>query len=245
MAGRTHGLREADDDPRPRNRILAALPPEDFHRIAAHLKTVSISPRQILQKQGEPLPFVYFPNTGVCSITHVLSDGKSVETTTVGNEGIIGIEAFLTHDPIAPGETLIQVSDTTAERLTVEAFRRELAYHGTLFVLAGRYVQLAIAQMMQLAACNVVHQVQERCCRWLLMTQDRVNRADFALSHEILATMLGVRRQTVTLVAQALQHEGLIACSRGRITIVDRPGLESAACECYSAIRHHFERLSP
>jgi CRP-like cAMP-binding protein len=186
---------------------------------------------------------VYFPNGGVISITTVLQDGTSVEAATVGDAGMVGIEAFLRDDPIAPGETLMQVPDTNGERLSVEDFRRELGEHGALEALMGRYTQALIAQMMQTTACNALHDVQQRCARWLLMTHDRMHALDFTLSHEFLAVMLGVKRQTVSVLAGALQEAGLISYLHGRVTVGNRIGLEAAACECYSPIRAHFHGL--
>jgi CRP-like cAMP-binding protein len=186
---------------------------------------------------------VYFPNGGVISVTTVLSDGTMVETATIGNEGMIGLEAFFNDDPIAQGNTMMQVPDTNAERLSVAAFRQELARGDVLATLMGRYIQTAIKQMMQSAACNARHTVTERCPRWLLMTHDRVDGNSFHLSQEFLGMMLGVRRQTVSLVANTLQRAGLITYRHGRVTVLDRPGLEAASCECYSALRLPFDAL--
>jgi CRP-like cAMP-binding protein len=188
---------------------------------------------------------VYFPNGGVISITTVLQDGTSVEAATVGDEGMVGIEAFLREDPIAPGETLMQVPDTDGERISVEDFRRELGAHGALDSLIGRYTQVVIAQMMQTTACNALHDVSQRCARWLLMTHDRMHEQHFRLSHEFLAVMLGVKRQTVSVIAGALQQAGYISYVHGRVIVLDRPGLEAAACECYPLIRAHFQGLRP
>jgi CRP-like cAMP-binding protein len=230
-------------DGRPRNRLLAALPDEDFRRVFPFLKTIPISTRLVLQKQGEPFRHVYFPNGGVCSITTVLADGTTVEAATVGDEGMLGVEAFLTDDAIAPGETVVQVPDTSAEMMSVEDLRREIARHGALHDILGRYTQVVIAQMMQSTACNALHQVQQRCARWLLMTHDRMHEQNFTLSHEFLAVMLGVQRPTVSVVAATLQEAGLIRYTHGRVTVQNRRGLESAACECYPIIRAHFDRL--
>ncbi len=230
---------------RPKNRLLAALPAEDFRRLLPHLKTVPIRPRQVLHKNGEPLRAVYFLNGGVASITTTLSDGTMVEAATVGIEGMLGIEAYLSENAVAPGDTLIQVPDTNAEALSVEDFRREMAERGALHGLLGHYTQALIAQMMQSAACNALHQVQQRCARWLLMTHDRMHEQDFHLSHEFLAVMLGVQRPTVSVVAGTLQEAGLIRYTHGHVTVRNRKGLERAACECYAVIRAHFDRLRP
>jgi CRP-like cAMP-binding protein len=186
---------------------------------------------------------VYFPNGGVCSITTLLPDGTSVEAATVGDEGMLGLEAFFTDDPVAPGETLVQVPDTDALSLDVAVFRRELADRGALHHVMGRYAQVVIAQMMQTTACNALHPVPQRCARWLLMTHDRMHQQDFHLSHEFLAVMLGVHRPTVTVIARNLQDAGLITYRHGRVKVLDRQGLEAAACTCYPIIRAHFDRL--
>jgi CRP-like cAMP-binding protein len=186
---------------------------------------------------------VYFPNGGVISITTALSDRTTVEAATVGDEGMLGIEAFLGADATAPGDTFMQVPDTNAEMLSVESFRRELGHRDALFDLMGRYTQVVIAQMMQTTACNARHHVQQRCARWLLMTHDRMHEQDFTLSHEFLAIMLGVERPTVSVVAGTLQEAGLIAYTHGRVMVRDREGLEAASCECYRIIRAHFGRL--
>jgi CRP-like cAMP-binding protein len=235
--------RQPPIDGRPKNRLLAALPDEDFRRILPDLTTVPIRTKLVLQKQGEPFRHVYFPNGGVCSITTVLADGTTVEAATVGDEGMLGVEAFLTDNAMAPGETVVQVPDTDAMMMSVGDFRREIAKHGALHDLLGRYTQVVIAQMMQTTACNALHQVQQRCARWLLMTHDRMHEHDFNLSHEFLAVMLGVQRPTVSVVAATLQDAGLIGYTHGRVTVRDRRGLETAACECYPIIRAHFDRL--
>jgi CRP-like cAMP-binding protein len=230
-------------DGRPKNRLLAALPADDFDRMRPLLTTVPIRVKQVLQKSGEPFHAVYFLNGGVASITTALSDGAMVEAATVGDEGMLGVEAFLSIDAISPGETLIQVPDTSAERMGVDDFRREVAKQGAFRDLVGRYTQVVIAQMMQSTACNALHQVPERCARWLLMTHDRMHEQDFRLSHEFLAVMLGVQRPTVSLVAATLQQAGLIRYTHGHVTVVNRKGLESASCECYPIIRARFDRL--
>jgi CRP-like cAMP-binding protein len=228
---------------RPKNRLLAALPADDFRRIQPLLKTVPIRLKQVLHKNGERLRVVYFPNGGVASITTVLLDGTTVEAATIGDEGMLGIEVFLSADAVAPGETLMQVPDTDAEMMSAEAFRQALADSGAFRDLIGRYTQVLIAQMMQSTACNALHQVQQRCARWLLMTHDRMHEQDFHLSHEFLAVMLGVQRPTVSVIAATLQEAGLIGYRHGHVTVRDRKGLEAAACECYAIVRAHFDRL--
>jgi CRP-like cAMP-binding protein len=243
MATQSSALRPQQGTPRPGNRLLAALPEQDFNRIAADLKEIAVEPRQVLQEAGEPIRYVYFPNGGLFSVTTVLPDGTMVEAAMVGDEGMFCVEAFFHDGAIAPGQALMQVPDTSAIRLDVGIFRREVIRHGPLYDLVGRYAQVAVGQMMQSAACNALHPVQQRCARWLLMTHDRVRRNEFQLSHEFLAVMLGTRRPTVTVVARALQQAGLITYRYGRVTVRDRKGLEAAACPCYAVLRAQFDSL--
>jgi CRP-like cAMP-binding protein len=219
------------------------LPADAFERLAPDLKTIKVSEKQIFHKHGAPVTYVYFPNGGVVSATAVLADGTMIETATVGREGMVGLEAFFGDQPIAPGQTMVQVPDTSAEMLSVAAFRRELAYQGAMAALIGRYAQAAVALLMQSTACNARHHVHERCCRWLLMTHDRVGGDNFKLSQEFLAMMLGVTRQSVAVVAGTLQKAGFITYKHGQITIVDRASLEAGSCECYDTIRRRFEDL--
>ena len=228
---------------RPSNHLLAALPDKVFQRLHPHLKTISVRPKQMLYKQGEPIQRVYFPIGGVFSVTTALSTGTMVETATIGNEGMLGVEVFLTDDSIAAGNTFMQVPDGGVQVISAAAFRRAVATPGALRNLIGRYTQAVIAQMMQSTACNAVHQVPQRCARWLLMTHDRMHEQDFTLSHEFLAMMLGVQRPTVSAVAATLQKAGLIRYTHGRVTVRDRQGLEAASCECYPIIRAHFDQL--
>jgi CRP-like cAMP-binding protein len=230
---------------RTKNALLRALPDEVFRRLSVDLETISTTAKQRFHKRGEQFGYVYFPNEGVISVTATLGDGTMVETGTVGPEGVVGIEAFFTDAPVAAGETIMQVPGRDAVRLHVAAFRAELARQGPFARVIGRYAQASLAQMMQCVACNARHDVQERCCRWLLMTQDRVGANQFELSQEFLGMMLGVRRQSVTVVAGVLQAAGLITYKHGTITITDRHGLESAACECYALVRAGFDTPYP
>ena len=170
---------------------------------------------------------------------------RVTEAATVGDEGVVGLDAFLSADAVAPGDALMQVPDTDAEMLDVDSFQRELTKRGALHRLMGRYTQVFIAQMMLTTACNARHQVPQRCARWLLMTHDRMHEQDFTLSHEFLAVMLGVQRPTVSVVAAKLQRAGLIRYTHGRIRVRNRKGLEKASCECYAIIRAQFDRLRP
>jgi CRP-like cAMP-binding protein len=198
--------------------------------------------KQVFYEANGPIRDVIFMNGGVASVTTVMRDGTMVETATVGDEGLIGMEAFFGGD-IATSETMLQVPDTSAEFMPVEIFKMELGRRGPLFECVQRYSQGLITLMMHSTACMALHEVQERCCRWLLMTHDRVRRDDFQLSQEFLAMMLGSTRPTVSIVAGTLQKAGFITYKHGHITIVDRQGLEAAACECYATVKGHFDRL--
>jgi CRP-like cAMP-binding protein len=232
------------DEP-PRNQILAALPADDLRRVLPHLTTVPVRAGQVLHRSGESLRFVYFPNGGVASITTVLLDGTMLSAVTVGDEGVLGAEAMLSVDAAAPGDTLMQVPGTNAERMSVDAFRDAVREPGVFRDLVGRYLYVLIAQLVQTAACHAQHDAQQRCAHWLLMTHHRMHEQDFSLSHERLAVMLGMQRPTVSVVAARLQKLGLIRYTHGHVTVLDREGLEAAACECYPIVRAHFDRLRP
>ena len=227
---------------RPLNRILGRLPEEDFDRLRLHVTDVPVHRGQIFHRRGETVTDVYFPNGGVASVTIATRDGHSVEAATVGHEGLIGIGAvFGSHR--ATGDTMMQVPDTSAAMMSADGLRTEMQRGGALAAAVNRYIQGYMGLVTQSLACMAVHSTQERCCRWLLMTQDRVQRPQFDLSHEFLAMMLGASRPTVTLVAQTLQAAGLISYTYGRMTVTDRVGLEAASCECYATIRDVFAEL--
>ena len=242
MSKRVPGVRPPPADGRPKNKLLAALSDEDFERLRPHLKKISTKVKQVLHRRNEPVREVFFPNGGVASITTVMKDGAMVEIATVGYEGLIGIGAFFGGEEVGT-ETMIQVPDTDAEVMSAEAFKAEMDRHGALYDNVIRYWQGLLTLIMQSTACMALHPVQDRCCRWLLMAHDRVRQDEFGLSHEFLAMMLGATRPTVTVVAGTLQKSGFIRYKHGRITIVDRKGLEESACECYATVKGQFDRL--
>jgi CRP-like cAMP-binding protein len=227
---------------RPKNRLLAALPAEDFERLRPHLRTTPIRMKQVLHPMNEPIRDVVFLNGGVASVTTVMQDGSMVEVATIGDEGLVGMDVVFGSD-LAMAEAMMQVPDTDGEFMSVAAFQTELDRKGALFTSVQRYSRALMALMMQSTGCMALHDVQERCCRWLLMTHDRVRRDEFQLSQEFLAMMLGSTRPTVNIVAGTLQRAGLITYKHGRITVVDRDGLEAASCECYGNVRVHFDQL--
>jgi CRP-like cAMP-binding protein len=242
VAKRTKSVRPPPVDTRPRNKLLACLPRADFDRLRPHLRTLPTSAKQVFHSVDEQIQHIVFLNGGVASVTTVLQDGTMIENATIGREGLLGFDVVLGGERAA-GETMMQVPDTDAEYLPVATFTAELARRGPLFNCVQRYSQALMKLMMHSTACMAAHPVQERCCRWLLTTHDRVDGDDFHLSHEFLAVMLGSTRPTVSVVAGTLQKAGLITYRHGHITILDRKGLEAASCECYGVVKAYYDRL--
>ena len=224
------------------NRLLAALPTVEYNRIAKHLRLKSTVTGDTIHEEGRRIDAVYFPNGGVFSITNRMRDGALVEVATVGREGMLGIGAFL-GDRAGTGRTFQQVADGPVAVLEVTRFMKETGIKSAFREVIGLYAQASLLQTMQCAACNALHDVTQRCCRWLLQTHDRVDADDFVLKQEFLAVMLGVRRPTVTVVLHALHEAGLVASRYGRVRVLKRSRLEATSCECYAAIREHFARL--
>ncbi len=204
------------------------------------MRTVAVG--DTLQAHGTRITDVYFPNGGVFSVTNQMQDGALVEVATVGNEGMLGIGVFL-GDRSAVGRTFQQVPDGSLPVLAAARSVKETAAPGPFRDVVGLYAQANLLQIMQCTACNALHDVTKRCCRWLLQTHDRVEGDEFYLKQEFLSVMLGVRRPTVTVVLKELQRQGLITSRYGRIRVLKRIRLEAASCECYEAIRANFERL--
>lgn len=223
------------------NRLLAALPDADYARIRPHLRLNTAVVGRTLHQHGTPVSDVYFPNGGVFSVTNEMRGGGLVEVATVGREGMLGIGLFL-GDRSGTGRTFLQVPNGSVPSMTASRFLKETAA-GPFREVVALYAQANLLQIMQCAACNALHDVTQRCCRWLLQTQDRVGAAEFLLKQEFLAIMLGVHRPTVTLVMGTLQDAGLVATRYGRIRVLKRKKLQNASCECYEVIRAHFRRL--
>ena len=228
----------------PVNKLLATLPRDDFERISALLTLVPMKFKQVVYKQDEPINYVFFPGGGACSLTKVMQDGNVAEIATIGNEGVIGASVFFGDDQ-SFGETLVQVAESDGFRMPVETFVAEMAQRGAFYNRVIRYSQALLSQVMQTTVCNGLHTVEQRCCRWLLMTDDRVQSDNMRLTQEFLSIMLGVRRPTVTLIMGGLQKAGLVEYRRGMIHIADRAGLEAASCECYATVKATFARLLP
>jgi len=223
------------------NRLLALLPGDVRDEIEGKGQRIALDLKQSLHKANEPIREVYFPLSGVVSLVIRMADGLSVEVATVGNEGFAGTQVFLGADR-TPTDVFAQVPGE-ALQLSVADFRSAYERHAEFTDVLRRYTQALMNQISQSTACNHLHSIQERMCRWLLMTHDRVGADEFSLTQEFLAQMLGVRRPSVTVVAGMLQQAKLIEYRRGRIGILDRERLEQSACECYEVVRKEFERL--
>jgi CRP-like cAMP-binding protein len=227
--------------PQPENRLLAGLPQSESKRLASHLKAVSLPVKQILYKARSPIDYVYFPTSGIVSAMTIMGDGRAIEVATIGNEGMVGITAFI-GGVTSPNEFMVQVSGN-GFRMRAEVFKEEADRRGPLHRLLVLYNTAFQMQVSYSVACNGLHKIEQRCCRWLLMTADRVGSDVLPLTHEFLSIMLGVRRPSVTEVLHPLQNRGLIHNGRGTIKIVDRPAVEGMACECYAAVKDEFVRL--
>ena len=226
------------------NTLLASLPPEDYRRIAPSLKTVPMKLKNTFHRQDAPIDDVYFPGGGTLSLVKTLNDGQVAEVATVGSEGAVGASVFF-GQRFADCDVVVQVTGPDAQAMSADVFIEEMDKHGALFNRVVRYNQALMSQIMQTTVCNSLHSAEQRCCRWLLMTHDRVGADEFPLTQEFLATMLGVRRPTITLIANSLQQAGLIQYRRGAVRIADRAKLEVASCECYETIRDQMRRLLP
>ncbi|KLK93028.1 Crp/Fnr family transcriptional regulator [Microvirga vignae] len=225
------------------NRLLAALKPEDFALLEPHLELVELARGQVLYDTGEAISYAYFPNDTVVSLVNVLEDGQTAEVSVFGREGVLGLlSAQVTQE--AFGRYVVQMPGT-ASRIPVDFLNEVRNACPALRRLIMSYGEALLAQAFQRVACNAVHSVEARCCRWILRLQDRVGRDTLLLTHEFLAEMLGVQRPTVSVVLRTLQAAGLIQQSRGSITVTNRAGLEDSTCECYGRIRRIYQRLLP
>lgn len=225
------------------NRLLAALSPDDHARVVARCAVRSIDSHDVLYHAGGPIEHVYFPRSGAMSAVKLMGDGRAAEVAAVGIEGMIGVSAFLGAEASSvrvfcqiPGEVL---------RIPTAPFLGEVRRDGQLQAILHRYLRYTLDSSAQMIACNVLHPIEERCARWLLMSADRAGSDEFPMTHEFLALMLGVRRPSVTLAAGALQSSGLISYRHGHITVLDRGRLEEASCECYRTMCDEYGALFP
>src|ERR1700694_537713 len=224
------------------NRILAALPPEEYARLKDSFQILPLRRKAVLNEPGRPLmDTVYFLRTAVASMVTTMENGSTLEIATVGNEGVVGLPVLLGTETMRT-EVFIQIGGE-AVALPASVVREAVRVGKPLGRVLQRYTQALLAQIAQSAACNQLHPIERRCARWLLLSHDRVPGDEISLTQEFLAQMLGVRRATVTTAAGGLQRAGFIRSRRGRVLIVDREGLEGASCECYRVIRAEYERL--
>jgi len=229
-------------DPR-ENHLLAALPEEDFERLEPNLKLVTLPLGEVVYESGGRQRQVYFPTTAIVSLLYMMLDGASAEIAVVGNEGIIGVSLFMGGET-TPSRAVVQ-SAGHAFRLPGKFLKEEFTRGGAVQHLLLRYTQALLTQMAQTAVCNRHHSLDQQLCRWLLLSLDRLVGNELRMTQELIANMLGVRREGVTEAAGHLQSAGLIKYSRGHITVLDREGLEARTCECYAVVKKEFDRLLP
>lgn len=235
---------EKSSPPDPKqNRILAVLPVTDYARLLPELEFIEMPLGWTMSESGDHVNFLHFPTTGIVSLIYDLEDGSSSEIALVGNEGMVGISIFMGGESM-PSSTEVQ-SRGNAYRLSRKIMKREFALGGQLQHLALLYTQALICQTSQTAVCNQHHSLDQQLCRWLLMSMDRLHADDLVITQEMLSKLLGVRRESVTQTLGQLQKDGLIALTRGHITVVDRPKVEQRVCECYAVVTKVYERLLP
>jgi len=223
------------------NHLLAALPTAEFERLAKHLELVAMPLGQILYEPGGQMQHAYFPTTAIVSLHYVTESGASAETAGVGNEGVVGISLFM-GGGTTPSSAVVQTAGH-GYRLERGKLMEEFNRGGLMHRLLLRYTQALITQMNQTAACNRHHSLEQQLCRWLLLTLDRLSSNELVMTQELVASMLGVRREGITESAGNLQRAGFIRYRRGHIAVIERSGLEAAACECYAVVRKELARL--
>jgi CRP-like cAMP-binding protein len=228
---------------RSKNHLLAALPEEEWQRWFPHLQGVEMPLGQVLYESGDTLTHVYFPTTSIVSLLYVMKNGASAEIAVVGNEGIVGISLFMGGES-TPSRAVVQ-SAGTGIRLKTQFMKDEFDRAGAVLHLLLRYTQALITQMAQTAVCNRHHTLDQQLCRWLLLSLDRLQGDELVMTQELIANMLGVRREGVTEGALKLQKGGLIRYARGRIVVLDRKGIEKRTCECYAVVKREYDRLLP
>lgn len=223
------------------NHLLAALPAAEFEPLAAHLELVPMALGKMLYEPGLQLQHAYFPTTAIVSLHYVMESGASAETAGVGNEGVVGISLFMGGNTTS-SSAVVQTAGN-AYRLERRVLMQEFNRAGTLQSLLLRYTQALMTQMAQTAACNRHHSVEQQLCRWLLLTLDRLASRELVMTQELVASMLGVRREGITEAAGNLQRAGFISYRRGHISVIDRAGLEARSCECYAVVKKEMGRL--
>ena len=226
-----------------KNHLLASLAGDEWQRWLPLLEHVELPLGHVLHESGKTLSHVYFPTTAIVSLLYVLENGASAEIAVVGNEGLVGVSLFMGGGS-TPSRAVVQ-SAGQGFRLKAKAMKDEFDRGGPVLHLLLRYTQALITQMAQTAVCNRHHSLDQQLCRWLLLSLDRLEGAELVMTQELIANMLGVRREGVTEGASKLQNAGLITYSRGHITVLDRPGLEQRTCECYLVVKKEYSRLLP
>jgi CRP-like cAMP-binding protein len=225
------------------NRLLAALPEEDYRALESSLEPIELPLGMSVYESGATQGYVYFPTSSIVSMLYVLADGASAEIAVTGSEGLVGIALFMGGET-TPSRAVVQ-SAGRGYRLKASVLKAQFERGGALQHLLLRFTQALITQMTQTAVCNRHHGVHQQLCRWLLLSLDRMDTSELVMTQELIANMLGVRREGVTEAAVKLQAEGMIRYSRGRISVVDRPKLEASVCECYSVVKKEYDRLLP
>ncbi len=223
------------------NRVLHALPLPERERLYPHLQLVPMTLGEVIYESGARLRHIYFPTDSIISLLYVLKDGESAEIAVVGNEGAVGVSLFMGGET-TPSRAVVQSADH-AYRLSGARLKQEFERHGQMLTLLLRYTQSLITQMAQTAVCNRHHALDQQLCRWLLLSLDRLESNELKMTQELIANMLGVRREGVTEAAGRLQKQGVIRYSRGKITVLDRPKLEGLSCECYAVVKKETDRL--
>lgn len=223
------------------NRLLAALPAAEYERIAPDLELIELPLGEVLREAGGTQHYVYFPATAIVSLFYVLEDGASTEIAAIGNIGIVGLWMFLGGET-TPSRAVVRAAGY-GYRMKANLLKDEFSRGGAVLQLLLRFAQALLTQTSQIAVCNRYHSVEQQLCRWLLLSLDRLPSDDLAITHELIANMLGVRREGVTEAAGNLQRAGLISYSRGHIQVLDRAGLEKTVCECYGVVKSEYERM--
>jgi CRP-like cAMP-binding protein len=223
------------------NQLLAILPREEYQHLLPNLQHLDFSLGEVLYESSERLDYVYFPTTAVVSLLYTMTSGSTAEMGLVGSDGVVGVALFLGGET-TPNRAVVQVAGH-AVKMKARVLQEEFARGGPFQVALLRYTQALITQISQTAVCNRLHTVEQRLCRWLLLSQDRVRSDELRMTQEFISNMLGGRRESVTVAAGQLQDAGLIQYARGNIKILDRPGLESIVCECYSIVKRETDRL--
>jgi CRP-like cAMP-binding protein len=226
-----------------RNRLLAALPEDEYEELVPALEPIVLTPGMALYESGDAQPYLYFPDSGMVSLLYLLEDGGSMELAVAGSEGVVGVSLFMGGDT-TPSRAVVQIRGH-AWRMRPAPMKRSIARGGALQPLLLRFTQALITQMTQVAVCNRHHSVDQQVCRWLLFALDRAGSSEIRMTQERIAHLLGVRREGVTEAAGRLQTAGVIEYSRGRIRVLDRAQLESLVCECYSVVKSEYDRLLP